>query len=235
MPLKLKASFRRFSLEFLKLHREIIAIIVAFTIVIFGYLALMAPTSPPSELQPFMSFIMGVLMPLMLSLAGNFLLLKELEGGLIEFLRTRQSMERLWIYRIVGFFLLCAFSNAVIVSLANWFYGPLLPPIMALTFLVPTLLFSGLMGVMTGITKNAYIGAGSGVAIWLYFYLQPTSLPSVLTFNDIVYYPFIEWLIYKDRPYMMASLIPNRFVIGALSILLLALCYLLNKKNLRFI
>lgn len=235
MPLKLKASVRRFSLEFLKLHREVLTGLFAFTAVIFGYLALMSPTSPASELQPFLSFIMGVLMPLLLSLLGNFLLLKEIESGSIEFLRTRQSMERLWLYRIVGFFFLCASFYAVIVLLANWFYGPLLPPIMILTLFVPTLLFSGLMGIMTGITKSAYIGAGIGIASWLYFYLGSTSLPFVLTFDEIVYYPFIEWLIYKDKPYLIASLIPNRLVISALSILLLALCYLLYKKKLRFI
>lgn len=235
MSLKLKASFRRFSLEFLKLHREVLAIIIAFTIVIFGYLALMAPTSEPSELQPFMSFILGVFMPLFLSLAGNFLLLKEVESGSIEFARTRQSMERLWLYRIIGFFLLSALPNILLVLVTNLIYGPLLPSIMMFTLFVPTLMFSGLMGFITGITKNAYLGAGMGITFWLYFFLQPESLPSVLTFDDIVYYPFIEWLIYKDRPYMMSSLIPNRLVISAISILLLVLCYMLYKKNLRFI
>jgi len=195
----------------------------------------MAPTSEPSELRPFMSFIMGVLMPLMLSLAGNFLLLKEIESGSIEFIRTRQGMERLWLYRIVGFFLLGALANAAIVLAANLIYGPLLPPIMMVTLFVPTLLFSGLMGIMTGITKSAYIGAGIGIASWLYFYLQSTSLPSVLTVDEIVYYPFLEWLIYKDSPYMMSSLFQNRLVISTISLLLLVLCYFLYKKKLRFI
>ena len=74
MPPKLKAFARRFSLEFLKLNREVLGIIIAFSVVIFGYLALMAPTSDAVELQPFMSFVMGVLMPLLLSVVGNFIL-----------------------------------------------------------------------------------------------------------------------------------------------------------------
>lgn len=235
MPLRLKTMIRRFSLEFLKLHQELLAIILTFAFVIFGYLALMAPTSPPSELQPFLSFILGVFMPLLLTLTGNFLIPKEIESGSIDFIRTRQSMEKLWLFRTLGFFLLCAFANTAIVLAANLFFGPLLPPVMMGTFLVPTLLFSGLMGITTGITKNAYLGAGVGIALWLYLFLQPESLSYKLTFEDVVYYPFLEWLIYKDRFYMMPSLIPNRLVLGALSIFLLASCFLLYKRNLRFV
>jgi len=235
MPPKLKAFARRFSLEFLKLHREVLGIIIAFSIVIFGYLALMAPTSDAVELQPFMSFVMGVLMPLLLSLVGNFILFKEVENGSIDFIRTRQSMERLWLYRIVGFLLLSALANIMIVSISNLIYGPILPPIMMFTLFVPTLFFSGLMGVATGITKNAYVGAGVGITSWLYFYLHSETMTTRLTFNDIVYYPFLEWMIYRDRPYMIDSLLPNRLVISAISVLLLILCYWLYKKNLRYV
>ena len=135
MPPKLKAFARRFSLEFLKLNREVLGIIIAFSVVIFGYLALMAPTSDAVELQPFMSFVMGVLMPLLLSLVGNFILLKEVENGSIDFIRTRQSMERLWLYRDCWLLLLSALANMLIVLIANLIYGPILPPIMMLTLL----------------------------------------------------------------------------------------------------
>lgn len=235
MPPKLKAFARRFSLEFLMLHQEVLGIIIAFSIVIFGYLALMAPTSDAVELQPFMSFVMGVLMPLLLSLAGNFIVLKEVENGSIDFIRTRQSMERIWFYRIVGFLLLSALADIMLVSISNLIFEPILPPVMMFTLFVPTLLFSGLMGVATGITKNAYVGAGVGIASWLYFYLHSETMSTMLIFNDIVYYPFLEWMIYRDRPYMIISLIPNRLVISAISVLLLVLCYWLYKKNLWYV
>ena len=217
------------------LHQEVLGIIIAFSIVIFGYLALMAPTSDAVELQPFMSFVMGVLMPLLLSLAGNFIVLKEVENGSIDFIRTRQSMERIWFYRIVGFLLLSALADIMLVSISNLIFEPILPPVMMFTLFVPTLLFSGLMGVATGITKNAYVGAGVGIASWLYFYLHSETMSTMLIFNDIVYYPFLEWMIYRDRPYMIISLIPNRLVISAISVLLLVLCYWLYKKNLWYV
>ena len=156
-------------------------------------------------------------------------------NGSIDFIRTRQSMERLWLYRIVGFLLLSALANIMIVSIANLIYGPILPPIMMFTLFVPTLFFSGLIGVATGITKNAYVGAGVGITSWLYFYLHSETMTTRLTINDIVYYPFLEWMIYRDRPYMINSLIPNRLVISAISVLLLVLCYWLYKKNLRYV
>ena len=174
-------------------------------------------------------------MPLPLALTGNFLIMKEVEGGTIEFVLTRQSMEQIWLYRILGFLLLSILTNKLLISITNLIYGPILPPVMMFTLFVPTLLFSGLMGITTGVTKNPYIGAGTGIAIWLYFYLYSESLSSRMSFNDIVYYPFIEWLIFfKDRSYLMTSLIPNRLVISTVSIVLLLLSFFLYKYNLRF-
>lgn len=235
MSPKIRTIWRRFFIEFFKLHREIPGLIVLFTIIVFVFLILMAPTSDKLELQQFVSFTLGVLMPLALSMAGNFIVLKEFETDSIVFVRTRQSIESIWFYRF-GFFIFISFVATVLINyFANLIFGEILPTLMTLTIFVPTLLLSSLMTFVTGFSKSAYIGAGAGIAIWLYFFLNVDLLTTRLNINEINYYPFLEWIIYKDRPYLYSSLIPNRLAITAISIAVLMMSYFLYKHNLRFL
>lgn len=235
MLTKISTVRRRFVLEFFKLHREIPGVLILFAIINFFYLAIAAPTSDQLELQRFMSFTLGVLMPLPLALAGNFIVLKEFETNTIDLVRTRQSLEKIWIYRFVGFAVIALAGTVTLVLISNTIFGEILPGLMAFTIFAPTLLLSGFMAVLSGLGKNAYVGAGAGVVIWLYCLANSEILTTRLSINEVNYYPFLEWVIYKNRPYLLSSLIPNRLAISALSVVLLVLAYFLYKHNLRYL
>lgn len=234
MPIEIRTMRKRFVIEFFKLHREIPGLLLLFALITFVYLIPMAPTSDKLELQKYMSFTLGVLMSLPMALAGNFLVLKEYEKNTIDFIRTRQGLEKIWVYRFIGFILLSLAGTVMLVFVSNAIFGEILPKHMAFTIFAPTLLLSGFMSVVTGFTKNAYVGAGAGVAIWLYCFFNPESLTTRLSINEINYYPFLEWVIYRNRPYLLSSLLPNRLVILGISIALIIISYFLYKQNLRF-
>lgn len=231
---KLRAAVRRFILEFCQLNLEVPILLALIGSLTFAYLAVIAPNATMLEMQEALSFVLGVFAPLPLSLAGNFLVAKEFFRDTIDFIRTRESLEKNWFYRSACFLLLSLATVVCIAAAAPLLFGEILPPVMTLTIFVPTLLLFGFTSLVTSLSRNAFLGAGATVTIWLFLYGNHLTMTTRLEVNGIVYYPFLEWAVFKQRLSLMDSLLPNRAVSTLLSIVMLALSFFLYKYNFRY-
>lgn len=231
---KLRAAVRRFLLEFCQLNLEVPILLALIGSLTFAYLAVIAPNATMLEMQEALSFVLGVFAPLPLSLAGNFLVAKEFFRDTIDFIRTRESLEKNWFYRSACFLLLSLATVVCIAAAAPLLFGEILPPVMTLTIFVPTLLLFGFTSLVTSLSRNAFLGAGATVTIWLFLYGNHLTMTTRLEVNGIVYYPFLEWAVFKQRLSLMDSLLPNRAVSTLLSIVMLALSFFLYKYNFRY-
>ena len=243
---KLRAAVRRFILEFCQLNLEVPILLALIGSLTLAYLAAIAPNATELEMQEALSFALGVFAPLPLSLAGNFLVAKEFFRDTIDFIRTRESLEKIWFYRSSCFLLLSLATVVCIAAAAPLLFGEILPPVMTLTIFVPTLLLFGFTSLVTSLSRNAFLGAGATVTIWLFLYGNHLTLTTRLEVNGIVYYPFLEWAVFKQRLSLlewavfkqrlslMDSLLPNRAVSTLLSIVMLALSFFLYKYNFRY-
>lgn len=227
---KLRAAVRRFLLEFCQLNLEVPILLALIGSLTLAYLAVIASNATMLEMQEALSFALGVFAPLPLSLAGNFLVAKEFFRDTIDFIRTRESLEKIWFYRSSCFLLLSLATVVCIATAAPLLFGEILPPVMTLTIFVPTLLLFGFTSLVTSLSRNAFLGAGATVTIWLFLYGNHLRLEV----NGIVYYPFLEWAVFKQRLSLMDSLLPNRAVSTLLSIVMLALSFFLYKYNFRY-
>ena len=231
---KLRAAVRRFLLEFCQLNLEVPILLALIGSLTLAYLAAIASNATELEMQEALSFALGVFAPLPLSLAGNFLVAKEFFRDTIDFIRTRESLEKIWFYRSSCFLLLSLATVVCIAAAAPLLFGEILPPVMTLTIFVPTLLLFGFTSLVTSLSRNAFLGAGATVTIWLFLYGNHLTMTTRLEVNGIVYYPFLEWAVFKQRLSLMDSLLPNRAVSTLLSIVMLALSFFLYKYNFRY-
>ena len=231
---KLRAAVRRFILEFCQLNLEVPILLALIGSLTLAYLAAIAPNATMLEMQEALSFALGVFAPLPLSLAGNFLVAKEFFRDTIDGIHTRESLEKIWFYRSSCFLLLSLATVVCIATAAPLLFGEILPPVMTLTIFVPTLLLFGFTSLVTSLSRNAFLGAGATVTIWLFLYGNHLTMTTRLEVNGIVYYPFLEWAVFKQRLSLMDSLLPNRAVSTLLSIVMLALSFFLYKYNFRY-